>query len=103
VGEIDLNDGQYGESLLDPGTVNAESDIVLDPGIRRFDGNGDDMTFQIGDCFEFEFGLIPSYETIKAGHYVPVKNDITECALNVAATCEKITGQIVKVTLQAAS
>jgi len=94
-----LNDGIYGEGLLVPGTVNAESDIVID-SLARLDSNDDPMTFQIGDCFEIKFNFIATYEAHLAGHYIPVKNAITECALNVAATCEKIDGYMVKVTLQ---
>ena len=50
-GRIVVNEDLNGEGLLDPGTVNAESDIVLD-SLYRDDGSGNDYTFQIGDCFE---------------------------------------------------
>lgn len=58
------------------------------------------MTFQIGDCFEIKFSQIESYEQILADHYTPVPNAITDCNLNVPATCVRVDGFIVKVTLQ---
>ena len=99
-GKIFLNsEGSPAEGLLDPGTVNSESSIIIDP-LERLDNNDDPMEFQIGDCFEIQFGIIESYEKHLAGHYVPVHKAIDECALNVAATCEKMSDLIIKVTLK---
>jgi len=51
-GKIFLNsEGSPAEGLLDPGTVNSESSIIIDP-LERLDNNDDPMEFQIGDCFE---------------------------------------------------
>jgi len=83
--------------FTEPSLVNELSDFVIED-LYRDDG---DYQFTSNDCFEIDFDPIETYVT--AGDtYIPVPGDIgalTECSLNVAASCEKVSDTRVKFTI----
>jgi len=84
-----------------PDTVNAASDIAI-ASLTSTDGNDEFRTFKAGDCFEMEFSLVSSYESVKAGYYVPFpESTVQTCSLTPAATCTKVSDTLIKFTLTA--